>query len=106
MFPKNQKYLLAGFETIIFQIIDKLAIFVTTDTFFAENWKTFGQGVCNNCFINNSHPKLPSKVVDSGIVKLHKYKEILLVEDINAQAILLSIDLLCRLFAYKWMVKL
>lgn len=39
-------------------------------------------------------------------MRLHPFKEYLLVYDEEAETILLVFDILCRLFIYRWLVKL
>lgn len=60
----------------------------------------------NNSFVHNSFPKLTAKVIESGIVRLHPFKEVLLVYDQETESLLLVFDILCRLLIFKWMLKL
>lgn len=60
----------------------------------------------NNSFVHNSHPKLPAKVIDSGIIRLHPFKEVLLVFNQETESLLLATDILCRIFSHRWMVRL
>ncbi len=106
MYPRNIEFLLNGFQTIIPKVMDSFSSFITKADFFEHRWKTFTLGVMNNSFVHNSFPKLPAKVIESGIVRLHPFKEVLLVFDQETESMLLAFDLLCRLFIFKWLVKL
>ena len=64
------------------------------------------QSVLNGSFINNSRPKLLARVVDSGVVRSHSCRETLLVASEDTEVTLLTFDIFCRVYAYRWLCKL
>ena len=63
LMPKNVELLLPHFLTIISKILDNFTEFVKGPNILVSNWKTFAQGILNNSFIHNSHPKLTNRII-------------------------------------------
>jgi len=62
-------------------LTDNFSDLLASSDIFAVNWKTYSQGLLDNSFINNSNPKLLNKLIESGIVRLNIFKEVLYVYD-------------------------
>jgi hypothetical protein len=79
---------------------------ITEPDFIEKYWRTISQSILNNAFINTSRPKMLERVVESGVVRRHPVKELLMVANKETEIALLAFDLFCRVFSYRWMVKL
>jgi hypothetical protein len=67
------EHLLGHLVGIAGQMADNF-VQIVKENFFLQNWQTFGQNILQGSFINNSRPKLLSRVIESGVVKMHPSK--------------------------------
>ena len=67
----NVEFLMGELVTITTKMCDSFMEIIQTTNFVEKYWKTIAQGLLNGSFINNSRPKLLSRVVNSGIVRCH-----------------------------------
>lgn len=106
MFPNNVAYLLKNLAQISGKMFDNFSELLQSSTFFRTQWKTFAQNILNNSFVNNSRPKLLNRALESGVAKMHQTKEVVLVASKEAEIALLTFDVFCRLYCYRWLYKL
>ena len=74
MYPKNVEYLLGELNEITTKMFSNFQKVIEETDFVEKYWRTLSQSLLSNCFVNNSRPKLISRVVYSAVIKAHPSK--------------------------------
>ena len=78
-YQKNREEVVPKIQEILLESFSALTGLVKSG-FMDTRWKTFSMGLMNDTFVNNSHPKIKRKILESGHIMLHPTRETLIIK--------------------------